>query len=141
MLNITIKYSQTERGLVFNSRLWILLSLLVSHPSRHYFSYFSCLLCICMYVWLNKWHNWHMLGCGSAGKFYFLSFCHYLWISWHRGFDVFSMATTKFTGPMKPWSNFCMLFCLTCQFFYNCGRSFAGNNCLRRPIDDFFFLW
>jgi len=40
-LNITIKYSQTEMGLVFNSRLWILLSLLVSHLSRHYFSYFS----------------------------------------------------------------------------------------------------
>ena len=27
-----------------------------------------------------------MLGCGSAGKFYF---CHYLRIIWHRGFDVF----------------------------------------------------
>jgi len=27
-----------------------------------------------------------MLGCGSAGKFYF---CHYLRTSWHRGFDVF----------------------------------------------------
>jgi len=40
-LNITIKYSQTETGLVFNSRLWILHSLHVSHPSRHYFSYFS----------------------------------------------------------------------------------------------------
>jgi len=26
-----------------------------------------------MYVWLNKWHSWHMLGCGSEGKFYFLS--------------------------------------------------------------------
>jgi len=37
-----------------------------------------------------------MLGCGSAGKFYFLSL--YLWISWHRGFDVFSMATTKCTA-------------------------------------------
>jgi len=24
-------------------------------------------------------------------------FCHYLWISWHRGFDAFSMATTKCT--------------------------------------------
>jgi len=47
-----IGYSQTERGLVFNSRLWILLSLLVSHPSRRYFSYFFCLLYICMYVWL-----------------------------------------------------------------------------------------
>jgi len=26
-----------------------------------------------MYVWLNKSHSWHMLGCGSAGKLYFLS--------------------------------------------------------------------
>ena len=50
ILNITIKHSQTERGLVFNSRLWILLSLLVSHPSRHYFSYFSAFLTYaCMY--------------------------------------------------------------------------------------------
>jgi len=28
---------------------------------------------------------------------------------------------------------------VVCQFFYNCGRSFAGNHCLR--IEDFFFLW
>jgi len=42
-LNITIKYTQTERGLVFKSRLWILRSLLVSHTFRHYFSYFCCL--------------------------------------------------------------------------------------------------
>jgi len=26
-----------------------------------------------MCVWLNKERSWHMLGCGSAGKFYFLS--------------------------------------------------------------------
>jgi len=51
-----------------------------------------------------------MLGCGSAGKFYFW---HYLRINWHRGFDVFSMATTKYTGLMKPWSNLGLLFCLT----------------------------
>jgi len=53
-MSITIKYSQTERGLVFNSRLWILLSLLVSHPSRHDIFYCFCLRYICMYVWLNK---------------------------------------------------------------------------------------
>jgi len=23
-----------------------------------------------MYVWQNKYDSWHMLGCGSAGKFY-----------------------------------------------------------------------
>jgi len=28
---------------------------------------------------------------------------------------------------------------VVCQFFYNCGRYFAGNHCLR--IEDFFFLW
>jgi len=26
-----------------------------------------------MNVWLNKYYSWHMPGCGSAGKFYFLS--------------------------------------------------------------------
>jgi len=26
-----------------------------------------------MYVWLNKQHSWHVLGCSSAGKIYFLS--------------------------------------------------------------------
>jgi len=26
-----------------------------------------------MNVWLNDCHSWHMLGCSSAGKFYFLS--------------------------------------------------------------------
>jgi len=32
-----------------------------------------CLLYICICVWLNKQHSWHMLGCGSAGKLYCLS--------------------------------------------------------------------
>jgi len=50
-----------------------------------------------------------MLGCGSAGMFIFY---HYLWISWHRGVDVFSMATTKCTGLMKPRRNLGLLFCL-----------------------------
>jgi len=65
-------------------------------------------------------------------------FCHYLWNSWDGGLDLFSVATTKCTG-LKSWSNFGLLFCLICQFFYNCGRSFAGNQCLH--IEDFFFLW
>jgi len=51
-----------------------------------------------------------MLGCGSEESFIF---CHYLWISWHHGFDVFSMATTNCAGLMKPWSNLGLLFCLT----------------------------
>ena len=37
-------------SLSFNSRLWILLSLLVSHPSRYYFSYFFAFFTFaCMY--------------------------------------------------------------------------------------------
>jgi len=51
-MNITIKHKLLS--LVFNSGLWILLSLLVSHPSRHYISDFFCLRYIRMYVWLNK---------------------------------------------------------------------------------------
>jgi len=44
-------------GLVFNSRLWVLLSVLNRHPSHHYFSYFFCLLCIayaCMYGYITS---------------------------------------------------------------------------------------
>jgi len=52
-----------------------------------------------------------MLGCGSATESFI--FCHYMWISWNRGFDVFSMATTKCTELMKPRSNLALLFCLT----------------------------
>jgi len=33
-------------------------------------------------------------------------------MSWHRGFDVFSMATTKCTGLMKPWSKLGLLLVL-----------------------------
>jgi len=54
-LNIITKYSQTERGLVFNSRLWILLSLLVGHPSRHYFSdFFAFFTFAYMYGYINS---------------------------------------------------------------------------------------
>jgi len=58
--------------------------------------------------------RWLMSGYGSAGKF---SFCHYLWNSWDRGLNVFSVATTKCTGLIKCCSNFGLLFCLTCQLF------------------------
>jgi len=52
-MNITIKYSQTERDLVFNSRLLLLLSLLVRHPSRYTFPIFSAFFThayICGYI-------------------------------------------------------------------------------------------
>jgi len=57
ILSITTKYSQTKKGLVFDSRLWILLTVLVLHPSHHCFSYFFCLLYIdyaCMYGCINS---------------------------------------------------------------------------------------
>ena len=42
-------------------------------PFSSLLSLFFCFLHICMYVSLHKQHSCHMLGCGSAGKFYFLS--------------------------------------------------------------------
>jgi len=48
-LTITIKYSETERSRVFNYRLWILLSLLVGHPSRHFSYFFAFFTFACMY--------------------------------------------------------------------------------------------
>ena len=97
-----------------------------SHPFYQYFSYFFCLLYIayaCMYGYINS-----IVGtCQTMVQRQSLIFCHYLWKSWNRGLDAFSVATTKCTGLIQPWSNFGLLFCLTCQFFYNCGRSFAGN--------------
>jgi len=54
-LTITIKYPQTENGLAFNSRLWVLLSMPVRHPYHHW-SYFFCLLYFTwpMHVWKPK---------------------------------------------------------------------------------------
>jgi len=56
------------------------------------------------------------------------------------GTVVFSVATAKCTGLIKPWSNFGLLFCLTFQFF-TLRHIFCRlpNHCLR--IEDFFFLW
>ena len=93
-----------------------MLSILIRHPSHHYVSYFFCLLYIdftCMYGYINS-----IVGtCQAMVQRESLIFCHYLWNSWDRGLDVFSVATTKCIGLIKPWSNFRSLFCLTCQFF------------------------
>jgi len=53
-LNITTKYSETERSLDFNSRLWILLSLFVGHPSRHFSYVFAFFTFACMYGYINS---------------------------------------------------------------------------------------
>jgi len=53
-----------------------------------------------------------MLGCGSAGKFYFLSLLTNQLAPWIRCV-LFSMTTTKCTGPMKACRNLGLLFCLT----------------------------
>ena len=112
--------------------------MLIRYPSHHYFSYFYCLLCIayaCIYGYINS-----IIGtCQALVQRESLIFCHYLLNSWDGGVDVFSVAPTKCIGLIKSWSNFGFIFFLTCQFFCNCGRSFAGNHCLR--VEDFFFLW
>jgi len=98
------------------SRLLVLLSMLICYPSHHYFSHFYCLLCIayaCIYGYINS-----IVGtCQAMVQRESFIFCHYLWNSWNRGLDVFSVATTKCTGLIKPWSNFGLFFFLTCQFF------------------------
>ena len=110
------QYSQSEKGHVFTSWLWVLLSMLVRHPSHHYFTYFFCLLYVayaCMYGYNNS------IGgtCEAIVQRESFIFCHYLWNSWDRGLDVFYVATTMCTGLTKPCSNFGLLFCLTFQFF------------------------
>jgi len=83
-----------------------------------------------------------MLGCGSAGKFYFLSSLVNQMARWIQ--CVFH-GNNKVHRANEALKKLGMFFCLTyskvlvvCQFFCNCGRSFAGNQCLR--IEDFFFL-
>jgi len=72
-----ITYSQSEKGLVFNFRLWVCFLCLFATLLiiRAYFSYFFCLLYIaytCTYGCIQS-----IVGTcqvyGSAGKFYFLS--------------------------------------------------------------------
>jgi len=90
---------------------------------------------LCMHIWLHKKHSWHMPGFGSAGRFYFLSLLVKQLGPWIR--CVFR-GNHEVYRINKALNNFGLLFCLTCQFFYNCGRYFAGNHCLR--IEDFLFL-
>jgi len=83
-----------------------------------------------------------MLGCGSTGKFSFLSlFVNQLapWIRYvfhgnnkvHRTKEALKSLGFAFLSYLGQ-------VLVVCQFFYNCGRSFACNHCLR--IEDFFFL-
>jgi len=108
-LNITIKYSGTENDLFLildygSCFLYLLATLLVTtFPSFLPFY-------ICMNVWLNKQYSWHMLGSGSAGKFYFLSILVNQLVPSIR--CVFR-GNNKVHRLMKPWSNLGLLFCLT----------------------------
>jgi len=83
-----------------------------------------------------------MLGCGSKGKFSFLSlFVNQLapWIRYvfhgnnkvHRTKEALKSLGFAFLSYLGQ-------VLVVCQFFCNCGRSFACNHCLR--IEDFFFL-
>ena len=63
--------------------------------------------CACMYGQINC-----IAGtCQAVVQRESLIFCHYMWISWYRWFDVFSMATTKCIGLMTR-SNMGLLFVL-----------------------------
>jgi len=53
-----------------------------------------------------------MLGCGSAGKFYFLSLLVNR-ISWHRGFDVLSNGNNKLHRDNEALKQLGFAFCLT----------------------------
>ena len=83
-----------------------------------------------------------MLGSGSAGKFYFLSVLVKKLAPWIR---CVCHGNNKVHRANEALKQLGFAFCLTygkvlvvCQFYYNCGRSFAGNHCL--SIEDFFFL-
>jgi len=95
-----------------------------------------------MNVWLNKYYSWHMLGCCSAGKFYFLSLLVNQLAPWircvfhgnnkvHRAIEALKQLGFAFLSYVGQGAR-------SLSVFYNCGRSFAGNHCLR--IEDFFFL-
>jgi len=125
-------HTQTEKDLVCNSRLWVATLLIIAFPI-----FMPSLHSLCMHVWL--YINGIAGTCQAMVQRESIIFRHYLWNSWDSGFNVFSVATTKCTGLIKPWSNFGLIFCLSCEFFYNCSRSSVDNHCFR--IEDFFFLW
>ena len=83
-----------------------------------------------------------MLGCGSAGKFYFLSLNVNELAPWIR--CVFHGSNKVHRANEAPkelgfgFLSYLSKVLVVCHFFYNCSRSFAGNHCLR--IEDFFFL-
>jgi len=83
-----------------------------------------------------------MLGCGSAGKFYFLSLLVNQLPPWIRCVFHGNNKVHRANEALKQLG-FAFLSCLvqgarSLSVFYNWGRSFAGNHCLR--IRDFFFL-
>jgi len=83
-----------------------------------------------------------MLGCGSAGKFYFLSLHANQLAPWircvfhdnnkvHSDNEALQQLGFAFLSYLEQGDRSSPVFC-------NCGRSFAGNHCLR--IAGFFFL-
>jgi len=85
-----------------------------------------------------------MLGCGSPGKFNFLSLHVNQLAPWircafhgnnkvHRTNERLKQLGFAFLSYLGQGARSLSV------FFYNCGRSFASNHCCR--IEDFFFLW
>ena len=83
-----------------------------------------------------------MLGCGSAGKFYFLSLLVNQLGPWIRCVPHGNNKVHKANEALKQlgfaFVSYLSKVLVVCQFFHNCGRSFTCNHCLR--IEDFFFL-
>ena len=82
-----------------------------------------------------------MLGCGSAGKFHFLSLLVNQLAPWIRCVFHGNNKVHRANKALKQLG-FAFLSYLgqgarSLSFFYNCGRSFAGNHCLRIEIFSF----
>jgi len=84
-----------------------------------------------------------MVGCGSAGKFYFLSLHVNQLAPWircvfhgnnkvHRAGEAPKQLGFAFLSYLEQGTRSLSVFC-------NCSISFAGNHCLF--IEDFFILW
>jgi len=78
-----------------------------------------------------------MLGCGSVGKFYFLSLLVNQLAPWtrcvfhgnnkvHRANEALKQPGFAFLPYLEQGEVL-----VICQFFCSCGRSFAGNHCFR----------
>ena len=83
-----------------------------------------------------------MLGCGSAEKSYFLSLLVNQLAPWIRcvfnGNNKVHRANEALKQLGFAFLSFLGQGVRSLSVFYNCGRSFVGNHCLR--IEDFFFL-